>query len=100
MKCKDCAVIYVGESGRQIRDRFREHKNDIVKKKQMSNVYAHVRDFGHSFDFDNAVVLDSCPDGRLRRQLESVHTYLQQNPINRAINFNSIYHPALQHYKD
>ena len=60
----------------------------------MSNVYAHVRDFGHSFDFDNAKVLETCSDNRLRRQLESVHTYLQQNPINRAIDFNWIYHPV------
>ena len=60
LDCNECDAVYVGETGRQVKDRMREHQNDIVKGKQVSKVYNHVNETGHSFNFDNVSVLDHC----------------------------------------
>ena len=99
LDCESCPSIYVGESGRQVKDRMKEHQSDILKKKPVSKIYCHTAETGHSFDFENVRILDSCSNVRVRRQLESAHTYLQSNSINRAIEFNSIYHPAINNLK-
>ena len=96
LDCESCVSIYVGETGRQVKDRMKEHQNDILKKKPASKVYQHTAETGHGFDFEGVRVLDICPDLRVRRQLESVHTHLQSNAINRAITLDSTYHPIVR----
>ena len=83
--CSDCDAVYVGETGRQVKDRMREHQRDIVTQKRVSKVYNHVSDTGHDFDFDNVKVLDNCSHYKVRLHLESIHTHLQPNPINRSL---------------
>jgi len=51
LDCNDCDAVYVGETGRQVKDRMREHQSDILKSKPVSKVYRHVNASGHSFDF-------------------------------------------------
>ena len=36
LDCSDCSAIYVGETGRQVKDRMKEHQADIIKKKPVS----------------------------------------------------------------
>ena len=82
LDCNECDAAYVGETGR---------KNDIVNGKQVSKVYNHVNETGHSFNFDNVSVLDYCQSVKVRLQLECVHTELQSNSMNRSLNMNSFY---------
>mgnify|MGYP000247628986 CR=1 FL=1 len=44
--------MYVGENGRQLSDRIKEHKIDVQKQKLTSSVYNHVNLTGHSYNFD------------------------------------------------
>lgn len=91
--CGDCDAVYVGETGRQVKDRMREHQRDVVTQKCVSKVYNHVNDTGHAFDFDNVRVLDNCSHSKVRLHLESMHTHMQSNPLNRSLTLNNIYHP-------
>ena len=93
--CNDCDAVYVGETGRQVKDRMREHQNDIVKAKSVSKVFNHVDQTGHSFDFDNVKVLDLASHVKTRLHLESIHTKLQPNSINRSLTLNSAYDSIL-----
>ena len=77
---------------------MKEHKTDI-KKMPVSKVYMQTANKGHGFDFDNGKVFDSCSNLRTRRQLESVHTYLQSNSINRVIDLNGSYFPIVNNSK-
>ena len=99
LDCNDCSAIYVGETGRQVKDRMKEHQADIIKKKPVSKVYMHTANTGHGFDFDNVKVLDSYSNLRTRRQLESVHYHLQSNSINRAIDLNSLHFAIINNLK-
>ena len=38
LDCNDCSAIYVGETGRQVKERMKEHRDDIIKKKPVSKV--------------------------------------------------------------
>ena len=36
LDCKDCDAKYVGETGRQLQDRMKEHQRDIATKKKVA----------------------------------------------------------------
>ena len=97
--CNNCDAVYVGETGRQVQDRMQEHMKDVENKKINSNVSMHVQTTGHSFDFQNVAVLDSCTSTKVRKHLESVHTNLQSNPINRSITLNENYVGVLRNIR-
>ena len=91
--CEDCNAKYVGETGRQVRDRMTEHQRDIRNKKPASKVYEHVRETGHNFNFENISILDNCSNRKTRLHLESIHTFKQPNSINRSLIINPTYKP-------
>ena len=67
----------------------------MTKKNDKSNVYHHVRDTGHSFDFNNTCVLDVERMAYERRYLESAYSEIEDKCIHRAIDLNDMYHPVL-----
>lgn len=95
LNCLDCSKCYVGESGRLLRERRDEHKKDVTRKNERSNVYHHVRDTGHSFDFQGIKILDREEKRKPRKNLESVHTKLNNNTINRFIELSDVYIPII-----
>ena len=94
--CGDCNAKYVGETGRQVQDRMAEHQRDIANKKKASKVFEHVSRTGHNFKFDEVSILDNCSNRKTRLHLESVHTYQQNNSINRSLILNSAYQPLFE----
>ncbi|UYV84189.1 hypothetical protein LAZ67_X001476 [Cordylochernes scorpioides] len=53
--CNDCESVYVGETGRKIENRIKEHKYNISSKDPRSLLYQHTLNTGHSFDLDNPI---------------------------------------------
>ena len=39
LSCKDCDSMYIGETGRWLSDRIKEHKKDVEKEKLTSNFF-------------------------------------------------------------
>ena len=66
LECKDCTAVYIGETGRQLKARMKEHKDDIQKKKLLSNVYSHCRTYDHQFNFDSVKVIERQSNTRVR----------------------------------
>jgi hypothetical protein len=52
--CSDCSSTYVGQTCRFLSKRVREHRSD---KKSSSALTEHIRDSGHSPDYDQTIVL-------------------------------------------
>ena len=69
MCCNNCDAVYIGETGRLLKDRTEEHCKD-VKSKVTSNVYLHVLSTGRSFNFNDASVIGKSNNVRIRRKLE------------------------------
>ena len=69
--CKTCDKIYVGESGRDLEKRIKEHKFDIKKANENNAMFIHLRDFDHPIDFKNAKIVYPSSSVRRRHLVES-----------------------------
>ena len=59
LNCNDCPMIYIGESGRDIHIRAKEHMNDIRLAKPTSSPFSHIQEFpSHHFSPNNIVLLE------------------------------------------
>ena len=58
LKCRDCNDHYIGESGRCIHTRIKEHRDSIrLDRPDSSAVGSHVQDTTHSIDWKGASVI-------------------------------------------
>ena len=65
-----------------------------TKNNPVPEVYSQISDHSrHNFDFQKVRILDFSHLVKIRLRLESIHTELQSNPINRSLTLNIIYHP-------
>ena len=81
INCNDCDASYVGETKRQLRCRIKEHMNNI-KKDGNYVINEHMTEHKHTFDFDNAEILDTENIWKKRLVSEMIHIKLQDNSIN------------------
>ena len=88
--CKGCPKGYLGETGRELKQRIKEHKNDIVRQVPESGVATHVREQGHKFNFDKAEFIVPCSDKKKRHIIESA---LIKKLGKRCVNLNNGFAP-------
>ena len=97
ISCRDCNAVYVGEAGRSVRTRKREHADAVktfnTKKSALSQ---HVMDFDHRIDWDNVKILKSELYAYRRRVVKSFlinQKACSCNVINRndGANFPTVY---------
>ena len=69
--CKSCDKSYIGQTGKELKIREKQHKSDILKGKETNAIFLHVRDFLHNIDWDNASQLVRCNSFVGRNLIES-----------------------------
>ena len=52
IKCKDCDMVYIGETGKKLMERIKQHKDDVRLRRESNAVYKHVRETGHEIDWE------------------------------------------------
>jgi len=80
--CNECNASYVGQTKRQLKTRTREHVNNsksIFAKPSV--ITEHMREFSHSFDWDNVRILDTETNYFKRSVSEMLHIKKQKNGI-------------------
>lgn len=95
IKCTGCKKVYIGETGRRLKNRIYEHKRDCRIGNLNTGLSQHSWKFDHVFDFDNIKILARENNTFKRRILESIHInkYIK-NSINlktEIMNINQIY---------
>jgi len=71
IRCKECHHIYVGQTGRQLKDRVKEHER-AVRRGDRSNACAkHTLENGHELDLGNVHVIHYEKNMYTRLTLES-----------------------------
>jgi hypothetical protein len=73
--CLNCDKCYIGETNRNKETRMNEHKSDIRKHTESSNVAKHANEQKHSFDFLHSETLTLETNWRRRIIKESLFTY-------------------------
>lgn len=82
--CQDCAATYVGQTGRSLSTRIKEHKSALTNAHpDRSAVAEHAMDTGHSIDWKNTQVKAVMPYFWQRCTLETWHMRSQPHPLNR-----------------
>ena len=83
INCADCSWSYIGETGRALETRKKEHKRNVKQCKSGSNIAKHAWTQDHKINFDECEILDKATY-RHRATLESWHTATTVNSDNNA----------------
>ena len=81
--CASCPWSYIGETGRCLKTRVKEHTRNTKAFKKGSNVATHAWLNDHSIDFKSAHVIDK-GNFRIRKTVESWHTAITSDADNNA----------------
>ena len=76
--------VYIGETGRRMQDRIKEHDRDIrLTRTETSAVSKHAHNTGHKPVWNEVKFIDRDPYYYTRRVKEAIHIRLHPNNINR-----------------
>ena len=82
--CASCSYCYIGETGRTLSCRLKEHKYAVRSRDITSSALAeHWLNTGHSFAWDDAHVVELCQAWHRRRSLEAWHIRSHPHTLNR-----------------
>ena len=80
----ECGKVYIGETGRSMQERIKEHDRDIrLARTQTSAVSEHTHETGHYPIWNEVKFIDRDPHWYTRRVKEAIHIRLHPNNINR-----------------
>ncbi|KAL9955120.1 hypothetical protein ACROYT_G036406 [Oculina patagonica] len=80
----ECGKVYIGETGRPMQDRIKEHDRDIrLARTQTSAVAEHTNNTGHYPLWNEVKFIDRDSHWYTRRVKEAIHIRLHPNNINR-----------------
>lgn len=82
VKCRHCPKVYIGETGKALKDRFYYHKRDIRVGNQNNSIFNHMLQEDHPVDINNPILVYKSQDPIERKVIES--TLIQRIP-----NFNT-----------
>ena len=90
--CKNCDGVYIGETGRNVTTRIKEHKRDLnphnmakldeKELKKKSALVKHVFNQEHCIDFNKYEILEFEPNYNKRRFLESFYIHQIRTAFN------------------
>lgn len=95
VNCSNCPACYVGQTGRAVSTRIKEHFASWVNQKgDLSNVALHLLENQHTFDKDRDVrVLHICEKGQKLDRLE----LLEINRLTKKIDRKYVMNKQLEH---
>ena len=71
--CKGCSKSYVGETGRGVSVRLKEHKSDVKFHRTSNAIVLHIENCNHLPDWDRTRVLEKNVRRQKRKILEAAH---------------------------
>ena len=93
--CKDCEDIYVGETGRSLGTRIKEHQNNVKKFNPNSLIFNHLLENDHSIDWHNSKILAQSSHQKPRQFLESAFSKTKVTSYNRSGEIPEVYLPLI-----
>ena len=84
--CSRCPQTYIGQTGRTLEQRLKEHQQAVRDRNTSTSALAdHVCSTGHPVDWSKTLILDSCPHTSKRCLLESWMIQKQSSTLNREL---------------
>ena len=89
IKCNECNHVYIGETGKELYNPVSEHKFALCRGDNLSAIYHHISETGHSMNWDDTEVLAQQNTAEKRRILESMYSH--NNALNRSSKLPNAY---------
>ena len=82
--CSDCSKSYIGQTGRTLAQRVKEHQRAVrTFDVNISALAEHVISTNHKIDWDNTTVIDRHAFAHPRCTIESWHIHQEKDALNR-----------------
>ena len=82
--CKECDASYIGQTGRHLKERIKEHRSALEKgNTQNSGIAEHAYEAHHEISWDTVCVLDQESNTNRRLVRESLHIRTAKPSMNR-----------------
>ena len=85
INCNNCSAVYIGESGRNMEIRLKEHERDFRNMKMNNNMFQHMSETNHTFDLKNFKILATEKNRFPRKIIEAAFSKFNENSINRKV---------------
>ena len=97
--CSECPKAYIGQTGRPLMQRVKEHRRALTTGNYLTSAAAeHALTTNHAIDWDHATVIDHHPHASQRCLLESWHIVSQPESLNREVGpLPDVYRALLPH---
>jgi hypothetical protein len=81
MKCLDCPMVYIGQTGRKFNTRYKEHIHDIRHNNGNTGYSEHILNTGHTYGtMENTMdIIETNRKGQYLNTLENYHIYIRSN---------------------
>jgi hypothetical protein len=96
LKCQSCPIVYIGQTGRNFKTRFKEHVLDIKNNRSKTRFSHHILDTGHMHgNIENITeILNLHEKGNYLNTLEKFHIYKDNKLLND--NYTDIFNPIFE----
>ena len=94
----ECEHMYIGETGRNLKERLKEHRYAVKKENLKNGIAAHACQQQHSVDWDAAKVRCTEQHYWKRKVREAIHISQQRNTSNLdcGLQINPVWLPLIQ----
>jgi ACT domain-containing protein len=81
LMCRDYNKVYIGQTGRTLRTRYKEHIRSIKYNNEDSRYITHILNNTHNYGIIEDVMekIDQAEKGRIMKIKENLHIYIYKN---------------------
>lgn len=91
VNCNKCPKCYIGQSKQHLKNRMRGHKYEVKQQLvEKSALASYALTLGHTFDFDNAQVVDN-ESNLYKRLIKEIHIS-QNDSVNKRTDIQNLSH--------
>ena len=98
IQCGECEEVYVGETGRTLKKRISEHKQVVKRGDEKNEIAVHVKNKGHTINWEEASIKISETGYWKRRVQEAIRIPREPSTMNLdcGLTLSSVWTPALK----
>ena len=96
--CADCNSVYIGETGRNLEMRLKEHRYAVKRQDDKNRITVHAQESGHDVDWEAARVRMYEEHLTKRKVLESILILESRDTTNldAGLNLNPVWRPLIK----
>ncbi len=100
--CRDCGAVYIGETGRNLQERVKEHKYAVKRQDDNNGIAVHAWTNDHAVDWSEAKVRTKEQVTWRRKILEAIHIQQEKRTttnLDCGIQLNPIWSPLISGFE-